>query len=146
MSEILTSLHGKQVGIDKDGYLTSPVGIKVPSVFTGVSGSELNPAAVTSASTAASISGSGLTWFSSAAGAFTLTDPLSAGQTKVLSMDNAPATTTWSVTTAAAGIGNANKTIWRTTGAGPIALTLQAISTALWAIRASHGSPAVSTA
>lgn len=41
MTTILTSLHGKQAGLDKDGYLTSPVGIKVPELHVGTSGSEV---------------------------------------------------------------------------------------------------------
>lgn len=147
MSTILTSIHGKQLGLDKDGYLTCPVGLKVPAVYVGAAGSEVlqsGSGEVTSASTAANIAATGLTWFSSAIGDFTLDAPTRAGQVKTLFMDVAPATTTWKVTTTA--VGTSTKTVFRTTGAGPIALTLQAISTALWAIRGGVGSPVVSTA
>lgn len=41
MSQILTSLHGKELGLDKDRYLTSPTGIKVPEIWQGASGSEV---------------------------------------------------------------------------------------------------------
>lgn len=41
MTTILTSLHGRKLGLDKDGYLTGPVGIKVPAVYIGTSGSEV---------------------------------------------------------------------------------------------------------
>lgn len=42
MTEILTSLHGREVGLDKDRYLTSPVGAKLPALYLGPSGSEVN--------------------------------------------------------------------------------------------------------
>jgi hypothetical protein len=136
MSEILTSLHGKQLGIDVDGYLTSPVGIKVPKVYVGTSGSEElvdGSALVTSASTAASISNVGLTWGSSAAGTFTLAAPTRAGLTKTLAWDLLPGTTTVTITCASgSGIGNANKTILKSTGAGPLGVHLVSRSTALW--------------
>lgn len=40
MTTILTSIHGRRLGLDKDGYLTSPKGVKVPEVHIGASGSE----------------------------------------------------------------------------------------------------------
>lgn len=40
MTQILTSIHGRQLGLDKDGFLTSPKGMKVPAVHIGPSGSE----------------------------------------------------------------------------------------------------------
>lgn len=42
MTEILTSLHGKEVGLDASRYLTTPVGAKLPALFLGPSGSEVN--------------------------------------------------------------------------------------------------------
>ena len=41
MSTILTSLHGKQAGVDKDGFLTSPVGLKVRALYVGASDAEV---------------------------------------------------------------------------------------------------------
>jgi hypothetical protein len=142
MSEILTSVHGKQLGIDADGYLTSPVGIKVPKVYVGTSGSEElvdGAALVTSASTAASISNVGLTWFSSAAGTFTLAAPTRAGLTKQLAADLLPGTTTVTITCASgSGIGSTDKTILKSTGAGPLGVSLVARTTAIWDLVASH--------
>lgn len=40
MTDILTSIHGRLVGLDKDEYLTTPVGVKVPALYIGTSGSE----------------------------------------------------------------------------------------------------------
>lgn len=44
MTEILTSIHGKEVGLDVNRYLTSPVGAKLPALALGPSGSEVNVA------------------------------------------------------------------------------------------------------
>jgi hypothetical protein len=41
MTAILTSLHGKEVGLDKDRYLTLPTGIKAPELWIGPSGAEV---------------------------------------------------------------------------------------------------------
>jgi hypothetical protein len=142
MSTILTSIHGHKVGLDADGYLTSPVGIKVPAVYVGTSGSEElegGSAAVTSASTAASISNTGMTWGSSAAGTFTLAAPTRAGLRKQLSWDLLPGTTTVTITCASgSGIGSTDKTILKSTGAGPLGISLVSRSTALWNIVSSH--------
>jgi hypothetical protein len=136
MSEILTSLHGKMLGLDADGYLTCPVGIKVPKVYVGTSGSEElvdGAALVTSASTASSISNVGLTWFSSAAGTFTLAAPTRAGLHKQLAADLLPGTTTVTITCASgSGIGNTSKTILKSTGAGPLGVHLVSRTTAIW--------------
>ena len=70
MTTILTSLHGKQLGIDVDGFLTSPVGIKVPQVYVGASGSEValgGSDAVATPSTADTLSAGGLSILSSTA-------------------------------------------------------------------------------
>jgi hypothetical protein len=69
MSTILKSLHGLQLGLDKDGYVTSPVGAKFPSLHLGPSGSELDSLAITAATTASNISAGGLTTLGSSAGA-----------------------------------------------------------------------------
>lgn len=69
MSVILTSVHGRRLGLDKDGYLTGPAGIRVPDVQIGASGSELSQSAVTAASTSANISAAGVTSLGSSAGA-----------------------------------------------------------------------------
>jgi hypothetical protein len=142
MSEILTSLHGKMLGLDVDGYLTCPVGIKVPKVYVGTSGSEElvdGASLVTSASTAANISNVGLTWFSSAAGTFTLAAPTRAGLTKYLAADLLPGTTTVTITCASgSGIGSTDKTILKSTGAGPLGVSLVSRTTAVWDIVSSH--------
>ena len=47
MSRILKSIFGRQLGIDVSGYLTSPIGAKLPALYLGASGSEVqltNPA------------------------------------------------------------------------------------------------------
>lgn len=41
MSTILTSLHGRLLGLDRLGYLTSPKGVKIPELHIGASGSEV---------------------------------------------------------------------------------------------------------
>ena len=88
MSTILTSLHGKQAGIDKDGFLTSPLGIKVPALYVGASDAEVRVGDVsvtqaTISSTGTAIGNSGLTVLTStAAKAYVLTDPAAAGLRK----------------------------------------------------------------
>lgn len=45
MTDILVELHGRQVGLDSNGYLTSPTGAKLPALSLGTSGSEVALAA-----------------------------------------------------------------------------------------------------
>lgn len=45
MTDILTSVHGRHLGIDKDGYITGAIGAKLPALSIGTSGSEVALAA-----------------------------------------------------------------------------------------------------
>jgi hypothetical protein len=92
MSTILVSLHGKDVGLDHDRYLTARVGAKFPALYLGASGSEtladLSGATdVTAQSSAASTCGArGVSKLGSTGGvntAYTLAAPI-AGVRKVI--------------------------------------------------------------
>ena len=46
MSQIVTEIYGNKVGIDANGYVTAQTGAKLPALFIGTSGSEVQqPAA-----------------------------------------------------------------------------------------------------
>jgi hypothetical protein len=73
MSTILKSLHGHQLGLDKDGYLTSPIGAKIPALYLGTSGSETQSdieglTTVSAASTGSNISPRGTTTLGATSG------------------------------------------------------------------------------
>ena len=77
MTTILTSIHGHKVGLDVDGYLTTPVGIKSPKYFIGASGSEIDENLVTTASTGTTITAGGVAQItSSTSGSYTLAAPV----------------------------------------------------------------------
>lgn len=152
MSTVLTSIHGKRLGIDSDGYLTGDIlGIKVPAIFNGPSGSETDPNAITSAtvsSTGTNISAGGLTTLTSTvAKNYVLTDPAYAGQRKVISQTSsstAAKIVTTSGTTNGTGFDGLNH-IATFLGRGQ-ALALQALSTAGWAVVSKDASVTLTTA
>lgn len=151
MSTVLTSIHGKRLGIDSDGYLTGDIlGIKVPAVFNGPSGSETDPNALTSAtisSTGTAISAGGLTVITTTgAKAYTITDPAYVGQRKVISQTSSSTAAKTVTTAGGAGIGfDGLNHIATFLGRGD-ALHLQAISTAMWAVIARTSSVTLTTA
>lgn len=87
MSQILHSLYGRLLGIDKDGFITGLNGIKVPAIYTGPSGSETlsgGAASVTSPTTAQTVAAGGTSIFNAtAAKTYSLAAP-AAGVTKRL--------------------------------------------------------------
>lgn len=150
MSTILTSLHGKQAGIDKDGFLTSPVGIKAPALYVGASDAEVRVGDVgvtqaTISSTGTAIANSGLTVIiSTAAKAYVLTDPGAAGLRKALSQTSS--STAAKTVTSAGGVGfDGLNHIATFLGRGD-ALYLQSISTAMWAVIGKSGAVTLTTA
>lgn len=150
MSTILTSLHGKQAGIDKDGFLTSPVGIKAPALYVGASDAEVRVGDVsvtqaTISSTGTAIGNSGLTVIiSTAAKSHVLTDPGAAGLRKALSQTSS--STAAKTVTSAGGVGfDGLNHIATFLGRGD-ALYLQSISTAMWAVIGKSGSVTLTTA
>lgn len=150
MSTILTSLHGKQAGIDKDGFLTSPVGIKAPALYVGAADAEVRVGDVgvtqaTISSTGTAIANSGLTVIiSTAAKAYVLTDPGAAGLRKALSQTSS--STAAKTVTSAGGVGfDGLNHIATFLGRGD-ALYLQSISTAMWAVIGKSGAVTLTTA
>lgn len=152
MSTILTSLHGKQAGLDKDGFLTSPVGLKVPALYVGASDAEVRVAdtgvtQATISSTGSSIANSGLTVVTSTASkAYVLADPTGVGLRKAISQTSS-STAAKTVTSAggtAVGFDGFNH-IATFFGRGD-ALYLQSISTAMWAVIGRSGAVTLTTA
>ena len=144
MSQILTSLRGKLLGLDENGYLTSPVGIKVPTLYVGASGSEVNLMAVTTPSSASNIGISGLTNLSAtAASTYTLDEPV-AGIVKRLFCTIA---TSQAVKTAAATfVSTLGSTFRRITFASSgDGVTLVGLSTSQWAVMALTGATSHTT-
>lgn len=134
MSTVHVSLHGRDVGLDKDRNLTARIGAKFPSIAIGVSGSELDIHAVAEASTASNVSAAGTTTFgSSLAKSFTLDAPVK-GLLKTLV---ATGVSTGSSITPASGtiestLGSSGSNILFTSKGQ--SLRLQALSTALWQV------------
>lgn len=151
MSTILKSIHGRQLGIDSDGYLTGDLaGVKLPIVFEGASGSEFDDKAITSAtiaSTGTTIANSGVTLITSTgAKAYVIADPTSIRQRKVLSQTSSSTAAKTVTTVGGAGIGfDGLNHIATFLGRGE-ALHLQATSTAMWCVIAKTASVTLTTA
>lgn len=151
MSTILTSLHGKQVGFDKDGFLTSPVGIKAPALYLGESDAEvrvddLTLTQATISSTGTPVSNSGLTIITStAAKAYTIADPTAVGLRKAISQTSSSTAAKTVTTTGGAGVGFDGLNHIATFSGRGDALHLQSISTAMWAVIGKSGSLTLTT-
>lgn len=143
MSTILKSLHGNQVGIDKDGYLTSPVGIKVPSLFVGPNNTEVQlDNTVTAASTPVTVPRFGTATLGATGGAnltYHLQAPV-AGCRKVIA---ASGTSTGQILSSTAAGAAFNSTAGATSVSCTIgkggALLLEGLSTALWQVVSNYG-------
>lgn len=137
MSTILRSIAGRLFGLDADGYATSPVGLKIPDLRVGASGSELpvsGSGVVTTASTGSTIGAGGFTALAaSTAAAFVLAGPIT-GTRKTL---HATSTSTGQVVTLVSGnfssTDGATGTIATFTGVGQT-LELLAKSTGIYAV------------
>lgn len=136
MTTILKSLHGSQLGLDKDGYLTSPVGIKVPELHVGTSGSEVQLSnTVTAASSGTTIGRYGTATLGATAGnnpTYHLEAPV-AGARKVIA---ASGTSTGQILSSTAAGANFESTggsthVSCTIGKGG-GLLLEGLSTSLW--------------
>ena len=151
MSTVLTSIHGKRLGIDSDGYLTGDLtGLKLPIVFEGTSGSEFDNQAQTSAtisSTGTAITNSGVTLLTATgAKAYTISDPTHTRQRKVISQTSSSTAAKTVTTVGGAGIGfDGLNHIATFLGRGD-ALHLQATSTAMWAVISKSGATTLTTA
>lgn len=150
MSTVLTSIHGKRVGLDADNYLTTETGIKAPVYFEGTSGSEFDNQAQTSAtisSTGTAITNSGVTLLTATgAKAYTISDPTHVRQRKVISQTSSSTAAKTVTTVGGVGIGfDGFNHIATFLGRGD-ALHLQAISTAMWAVIGKSGSVTLTTA
>lgn len=148
MSTILRSIAGRLFGLDKNGYATSPNGIKVPDIQYGPKDSEVSMTSVTAVTTAAAISGAGTASIagstgqgSTAARTFSLTDPVKAGQTKNIICY--PSSLNQAVTCVGATFDGTNNTAtFASTLATWRSLALVALSTARWGVLSNHGSTA----
>lgn len=136
MADILTSLHGKKVGLDVNGNLLVEKGYRRPAA---------------AASTAATILAGGITLMAnSTAASFTIEAPY-AGAEKILIATSA--STSQVVTTPTTGVGfqstaaSTSGAIYRFmtfTGIGQ-AVSLVGVSAATWQIRSAHASVLLTT-
>ena len=143
MSTILKSLHGLQLGLDKDGYLTSPVGIKVPEVYVGTSGSEVaHSLTVTAASSGTVIANSGVATLGATAGnnpTYHLAAPV-AGSRKTISASTGSTGQIVSSTGAGATYrSTAGSTQTAATFPAGASLSLLGVSTSLWQVTNNYG-------
>lgn len=150
MTTVLTSIHGKRVGLDADNYFTTETGIKAPVYFEGTSGSEFDNQTQTTAtvsSTGTTITNHGVTQMTStAAKSYLLADPTHTRQRKVLSQTSS-STAGLTITT----VGGTNGTgydglnhIAKLLGRGQ-ALALQAASTLGWMVISKDSSVTLTT-
>jgi hypothetical protein len=147
MTTILVSLHGRDVGLDVDRNLTARVGAKFPSLYVGTSGSELQIDGVTTASTAANISASGLTNITSTgAVAFTLDAPQTGHRKAIHATANSTAARTITLVSGTFSSTSGSSQNRATINLLGQSLTLQALSTSLYAVLANIGSVAFTTA
>jgi hypothetical protein len=162
MSEVLVSLHGRRVGLDKDGYLTTDVGIKVPTVAFGTSGSEValtvtatelnnwvdgagDLQTLSSGSTGTAVNIYGVSQITSTQNQnWTIAGAAAAGVRKVLLATGGSTSSTVTASgcnfcsTAATSTG----TVITFTGIGQ-SVTLTALSTLIWALTGDRGTVAV---
>jgi hypothetical protein len=143
MSTILVSLHGRDAGLDKDRYLTSRVGLKVPELWVGTSDAEvpMTPT-VTASSTSTTIPRFGTATLPATGGAnltYHLQAPL-AGSRKVIL---ASGTSTGQILSSTAAGANFESTggsthVSCTIGKGG-ALVLEGKSTSSWHVVGNFG-------
>lgn len=143
MTDVLVSLHGRDVGLDKDRYLTTRIGAKHPEIWVGTSGSEvaMTPT-VTAGSSGTTIARFGTATLGATAGnnpTYHLQAPV-AGSRKVIA---ASGTSTGQVISSTAAGANFVSTGGSTHVSGTIgkggALVLEGISTALWHVVSNLG-------
>lgn len=150
MTEILTSLHGKEVGLDKDRYLTTPVGIAVPAIKLGTSGSETTITAtgteinsltasntVTAASTAANLANNGVTTLSSQSVTYTLAPPTAGVRKWITSLSASSGTSR--IVAAGSGVTFDSSNATMTSSAANQSVILVGLSTSRWAIMSNVG-------
>ncbi len=147
MSTILTSLHGRQAGIDRSGYLTSPVGAKFPALYIGVSESEALVDAgglttVTTASTGANISARGVTVLAATAGAnlaYAIDAPVAGVPKRIFASGTSTGQTISSTGAAATFYSTGGSTHIGVTVPRGAALDLVGISTSAYAVIGNQG-------
>jgi hypothetical protein len=143
MTDVLVSLHGRDIGLDKDRYLTTRVGAKHPELHIGPSGSEVSVTpTVTAASSGTTIARSGTATLGATAGnnpVYHLQAPV-AGSEKVILASGASTGQVISSTAAGASfVSTGGSThITGTIGKGG-ALLLKGSSTGLWHVVSNLG-------
>lgn len=151
MTTILTSLHGIKVGLDVDGYLTSPTGIKVPELHIGTSGSEVRvndntTTTATVSSTGTAISNSGITTLTSTATkTYSLADPTGVGMTKRI-VQTSSSTAGLKLSSAAGSFAGSTAVTFLNFFGVRDAATLTALSTAQWGLTGGFGAVTMTTA
>lgn len=154
MSTILKHLHGNQFGLDHNGYLTSPVGAKLPALYLGTSDSEvavsiaaLTAASsgdkdVTAASTGANISARGTATLGATAGAnlaYAIDAPLTGVVKRIIASGTSTGQTISSTGASANFVSTGGSTHVSVTVPKGAALHLIGLSTALYGVMSNQG-------
>lgn len=153
MSIVLKSIWGRDVGLDRNDYLTARVGIKTPALFLGPSETEVDSLAVTTATTATAyvLPQAGTVLLASTAGSsntFALPAPLK-GVPLLIFVTGV--STSQKVSSTAAGVtiqstvSSSNALLTFGSSLAGQAITLAGLSTSLWGIIDNVGSVTVST-
>lgn len=153
MSTVLKSIYGREVGLDRNGFLTVLNGVLTPSLKLGPSESEVDIMAVTTATTAAAyvLPTGGSVLLASTAGSsntFALPAPLKGVELIIFATG---VSTSQKVSSTAAGVtiqstvSSSNALLTFGSSLGGQNVTLAGLSTALWGIVGNIGSVSVST-
>lgn len=127
-SEILTSLHGRRLGLDSDGYVVGTPGSRQP---------------IENSTAASTLAGSGFSYLSGSTASHTLPAPSAPGVMKIIVNASSVSTATMTITRDSSAHG-----IWGSTGGDATgaalslinagsAVTLIGVSTSLWALASS---------
>ena len=151
MSTVLKSIYGREVGLDRNNYLTGTKGLKFPELWIGASESEVNNFGVTTASTTATLPAGGTVLLASTAGSsatYALPAP-QLGMDLVLFVTGL--STSQKVSSTAAGVtiqstvSSSNALLTFGSSLGGQSILLQGLSSALWGIVGNIGGVTVST-
>jgi len=107
-SEILTSLHGRRLGLDNGGYVVGTPGTRLP---------------IESSTATSTLADSGVSYLSGSTASHTLPSPASAGVVKVIVNASSVSTATMTITRDSSDHG-----IWGSTGGDPIGAALSLIN------------------
>jgi hypothetical protein len=153
MSIILKTIYGREVGLDRNGFLSALNGIKTPTLFQGPSESEVDTMAVTAATTAAAFTlpAAGTATLGATAGnnpTYALPAPVK-GLELLLFVTGLSTgqivSSTASAVTIQSTVSSSNAKLTFGSSLGGQSVILAGLSTSLWGIISNVGSVSVST-